>query len=59
MVESCLKCFGYKPKKRVYQMEASPIPRGRRRPRKTISKMIKKGLEINVLSINMIYDITL
>ena len=37
-------------------MENSPIIRGRRRPRKTMDKTVKKDLYLNGLSINMIYD---
>ncbi|KAF1868925.1 hypothetical protein Lal_00048204 [Lupinus albus] len=44
------------PIRRVDQMEANPIPGGRGRLRKTIREMIKKDLELNALSMNMIYD---
>ncbi|KAF1893644.1 hypothetical protein Lal_00002149 [Lupinus albus] len=44
------------PVRRVYQMEASPIPRRRGRPRKNIGEMIKKDSEINVLSINIMIE---
>ena len=37
-------------------MEGSPIPRGRGRPRKTISETIKKDLNVNGLNVNMIFD---
>ncbi|KAF1893453.1 hypothetical protein Lal_00001931 [Lupinus albus] len=42
--------------RRVNQIKAIPIPRGRGRLRKTIGKVIKKDLEINILSMNMIYN---
>jgi len=40
-------------------MESSQITRGRGRPRKTISKTIKKDIEINELDRDMIYHRTL
>ncbi|KAF1880112.1 hypothetical protein Lal_00022241 [Lupinus albus] len=66
MVESHLRWFGHvwrRPVealvKRVDQMEASPVPRGRGKLRKLIGEMIKKDLQLNALSMNMIYDRTL
>lgn len=47
------------PVRRVDQMEHSPIARDRARLSKTIAKTIKKVLEVNGLSIDMIYDWTL
>jgi hypothetical protein len=40
-------------------MQGSQITRGRGRPRKTVRETIKKGLEINELDRNMVYDRTL
>ncbi|KAF1877465.1 hypothetical protein Lal_00040181 [Lupinus albus] len=45
--------------RRVHRVKVSPIRRGRRRPRKTVGETIRKDLEINFLSMNMIYDKTL
>ncbi len=47
------------PLRRKDQMEGSPIARDRGIPRKTIGETIKKDLDVNGLSIDMIYDRTL
>ena len=39
-------------------MEGSAIGRVRERPRKTIDEIIKKDLDFNGLSIDMVYDKT-
>jgi len=66
MVENRLRWFGHVEKrlvdsvvKRVNRMKDSQITRGRGRLRKTIRETIKKGLYINELDPNMVYDITL
>ena len=38
------------------QMEGSPIASGRGRPRKTVGKTFKKDLEVNSLTIDMVYE---
>ena len=40
----------------VDQMKGSLVTRGRGRPRKTIGETVKRDLNVNDLSINMIYD---
>jgi len=45
--------------RRVDQIERSQITRGRGRPRKTIRETIGKGLEINELEKDMVFDRTL
>ncbi|KAF1865582.1 hypothetical protein Lal_00004958 [Lupinus albus] len=47
------------PIRRLDQKEVSPISRDWWSPRKSKGEMIKKDLEINALSINMIDDISL
>lgn len=42
--------------KRVEQLKNSPIVRGRERSRKTIGQIIKRELDINSLSLNLICD---
>ncbi|KAF1862554.1 hypothetical protein Lal_00014093 [Lupinus albus] len=63
MGESRLRWFGHVWRRPVevlvrksVQIEASSIPRGREWPRKIIGEMIKKDVELNALSIHMIYD---
>lgn len=56
MIESRLRQFGNQcrpieaPIRRVDQMDNSPIVRGRRRPRKTVDETMKKDLDLNDLS---------
>ncbi|KAM7524737.1 hypothetical protein LguiA_014639 [Lonicera macranthoides] len=63
MVESRLRWFGHVGRRpvnavvrRVDYMEGSLIGRGRGRPRKTIGETIKKDLEANGFTIDMIHD---
>ena len=42
--------------RRVDQMEGSQIPRGRGKPKKTITETITKDLEINELEKDMVFD---
>ncbi|KAF1869372.1 hypothetical protein Lal_00018467 [Lupinus albus] len=68
MVASRLRWFGHVWRRpieasvrRVEQMEASPTPRGRGRPRKTISEMIKKDLilEINIVNYKKVFSLSM
>ncbi|KAM7467464.1 hypothetical protein LguiB_015026 [Lonicera macranthoides] len=63
MVESRLRWFGHVWRRpvdavvrRVDHMEGSLVVRGRGRPRKTIGETIKKDLEANGFTIDMIHD---
>ena len=42
----------------IDHMEGNPIVKGRERLRKIIDDTIKKGLDLNGLSIDMVYDWT-
>ena len=42
--------------KRVDQLEDNPIMRGKGKPRKAIGEAIKKELDLNGLSIDMVYN---
>ena len=66
MVEFCFRWFGHVWRRlveatirRVDQMEGSSITRGRCKQKETIGKSIKKDLDFNDLSIDMVYDETL